>query len=120
MLTYVSELDQFMQPNEITIKAWNDVLAPDMDARWVKQYIVRHYGKGETSKLVPGILNDAWHWSRQRLAKNGCPICGADDHYDDSPVVPPNAAYLAARQALGHDLTKTLIGIEEANAKAIA
>jgi hypothetical protein len=120
MLAYISELDQFIQPNEVTVKAWGDVLAGDMDSRWAKQHIVRHYGKGETTKLTPGILNDAWHWSRQRLASHGCPVCERDDHHAAGSAVPPNAAYIQAREALGHDVGDVLSAIEEANAKAIA
>jgi hypothetical protein len=120
MLAYISELDPFIQPNEITIKAWGDVLADDMDARWAKQFIVRHYGKGETTRMTPGILNDAWHWSRQRLSKQGCHVCGMVDHIGEGEISPPTPQYLAARAALGHDISGALSEIEAAAKKASA
>ena len=119
MLAYLAEIDTFIQPSEITVKAWHDILDPTMESGWAKEYIVRHYRKPDARKITPGQINEAWHNRPNRVGKS-CTTCGSADHYYDHEAVEPNNAYLQARAALGHDLGGVLSGIEAASKKAIA
>ena len=66
MLEWVSRHDTFLVVDELTVRAWCDVLHKDIDARWCKTYLVHYFGKADPKKLTAGRINEAWLHYKER------------------------------------------------------
>jgi hypothetical protein len=60
MLSWVSRHDRFLVVDELTVRAWLDVLKPQITSQWAKEYLVAYYSKAEPPRLTAGQLNEAW------------------------------------------------------------
>jgi hypothetical protein len=66
MLEWIKRHDSFLVVDEITVIAWGDVLRPDIDPAWCKQYLIEYYSKADPQRVTAGRINEAWFRERDR------------------------------------------------------
>lgn len=68
MLSWISRHDRFMVVDELTVRAWLDVLKPSITSHWAKDFLVSYYAKADPPRITAGRLNEAWSHQQDAAA----------------------------------------------------
>lgn len=65
MLTMIAAVDDRFDPDQPRIAMWTECLDADMDAKFAKEFVVKHYAEQKTV-VMPSDVNASWRTFKQR------------------------------------------------------
>lgn len=68
MLEWLSRHERYLVVDELTVRAWRDVLKSNIDVQWVKKYLVMYYAKPDQPPITAGRINEAWYRHQEMQA----------------------------------------------------